>query len=120
MPNHNKSQSDTSKRDEIILTQGHKDDAGKPRITLFSSVAIEEISKVLTFGAEKYDDHNWRKGMKWTRVLDGVFRHLFAWLRGENTDPESGLSHLAHAGCGIMFLLDYEVNRKEFDDRYQQ
>lgn len=106
-------------RDEIIAREGHKDDYGKTRMALFSSVAMEEISKVLTFGAAKYDDHNWRKGMKWSRVADAVLRHMFAWLRGEDKDPESGLSHLAHAGCGIMFLLDYELNRREYDDRYK-
>ena len=45
--------------------------------------------------------HNWRDGLDWTRVSSAVLRHLSAWHGGEDIDPESGLSHLAHAGCGI-------------------
>ena len=38
---------------------------------------------------------------------------------GEDKDPESGLSHLAHAACCIMFLLEFEKTHPELDDRYK-
>lgn len=106
-------------REEIILKQGHKDDSGKPHLALWSSVAIEETGKVLTFGANKYSPYNWRKGMSWVRVMSACLRHIFAWLSGQDKDPETGLSHLGHAMCCLMFLMDYEVNHPEFDDRYK-
>lgn len=81
--------------------------------------ALTEIAKVLAFGAEKYGRHNWRKGMAWSRLLGAILRHLFAWMQGEDKDPESGLSHLAHAGCDILFLLTYELNALGTDDRYK-
>jgi hypothetical protein len=56
--------------------------------------------------------------MEWTRLVGAVLRHTFAWMRGESIDPESGLSHLAHAACGLLFLLAYELNNVGTDDRY--
>ena len=96
-----------------------KFDEEKNRLELLSTDAIEEIGKVLTFGAKKYDDHNWRKGFKWSRLIGATIRHLFAWMRGEDKDKETGLSHLAHAGCCIMFLLEHEKKGLGIDDRYK-
>jgi len=107
-------------RERIIATSGHKDDAGKPRLALYSPIAFYKIGQVLEFGATKYTPYNWRKGMSWIRVASAGLRHFFSWLGGEDKDPETGFSHLAHLGCCVMFLLDYEETRKEFDDRYQR
>jgi hypothetical protein len=46
-------------------------------------------------------------------------RHLHAFNDGEDKDPESGLSHLAHLGCCVMFLLEFEKTHKELDDRFK-
>lgn len=102
----------------LPLKEGTKNDQDKIRVELLPIESLEEIAKVLTFGAKKYDAENWRKGISFKRVLGGIFRHLYAYARREDKDPESGISHLAHAGCGILFLLWYEQYRKEFDDRY--
>jgi hypothetical protein len=101
------------------LKSGKKNDKGKPPIAFCSGIALEKISEVLSFGEAKYGRDNWRAGLSWVRVTSAVLRHLFAWLRGEDKDPETGLSHLAHAGCGLMFLLEYEETRRAFDDRYK-
>jgi hypothetical protein len=97
---------------------GTKHDAGKVRLDLLPYESLEEIGKVLTFGASKYDDHNWRGGMAWSRLLGALLRHIFAWASGQDKDPETGLSHLAHAGCCIVFLLSYEKLGAGEDDRY--
>jgi hypothetical protein len=99
---------------------GVKNDSEKAaRPELLPVEALEEISKVLAFGAKKYADNNWRGGFKWTRVLGALFRHLYAWGRGEDKDPETGLSHLAHAGCNILFLLTFELTKTGQDDRHR-
>lgn len=98
---------------------GVKFDQGKPRMDLLDARAIEQLSLVLTFGAEKYAAHNWRKGLSKSRLLAAALRHLFAYLRGEDSDPESGLSHVAHAMCCCMFLLGLE-HRVDLDDRYRE
>lgn len=98
-------------------TEGRKDDGDKTPWDLLPSDAVEEILKVLAFGAKKYDRRNWEKGMAWSRPFAALMRHMWAWQRGEGTDPETGLSHLAHAGCCILFLLAYERRKIGKDDR---
>lgn len=100
--------------------EGMKFDDTKPPLELISPLALDELAKVLGFGAKKYEPYNWAKGIRYTRVLGAILRHVFAYLRGESKDPESGLSHIAHAMCGCMFLLHYEKMRPEFDDRAEK
>jgi len=97
---------------------GRKFDNGKPRTDLISSAAILELAKVLEFGARKYDPWNWASGIKYSRIIGAALRHLLAWKDGEDQDPETGLSHVAHAMCNLMFLLDYlDRQRSDLDDR---
>jgi hypothetical protein len=98
---------------------GVKYDNGKPMIGLLPPEAIIEVAKVFTFGAKKYNSHNWRGGLSYSRLYDAALRHQFAWIGGEDLDQESGISHLAHAACGIMMLIAMEQNRKDLDDRYK-
>jgi hypothetical protein len=73
-----------------------------------------EIVKVLEFGAKKYDVDNWQRvPQARTRYFDAAMRHLIAWREGESTDAESGLHHLAHAGCCVVFLLWFELTLAE-------
>lgn len=94
-----------------------KHDAHKPRYDLIPPEALDAFVQVLTYGAEKYEDRNWEKGMPWGRFFAACMRHLWAWWRGETNDPETGLPHLAHACCCIMFLLTYECRGVGEDDR---
>jgi hypothetical protein len=105
-----------------MSSKGKKFDAGKPMVSLVPSQPVIEIAKVMTFGAKKYAAHNWRNGLNWSRVADATLRHFLAWKEGEDFDPESGLLHLAHAGCNLMFLLEYQTNPvyQPFDDRFKK
>lgn len=96
---------------------GLKYDDGKADLTLLNRWALEEIAHAFAFGARKYGRYNYRKGMAWTRIAGGALRHINAWVWGENKDPESGLSHLAHAGACVFMLLDYEHNNLGEDNR---
>jgi hypothetical protein len=98
---------------------GIKHDSGKAPMSLLSREALEQTALVLAFGADKYAAHNWRKGFQWSRPLSAAMRHLLAFQDGEDRDPESGLSHLAHAMCCIMFVLEFEKTHKELDDRWK-
>lgn len=100
------------------LTGAKKADRQKNRVDLLPTVPLEAIAEVLTFGATKYGDNNWRVGMSWMRLYGSTLRHLFAWARGETNDPESGLNHLAHAACNVLFLLDFAYHNRGTDDRY--
>lgn len=96
-----------------------KFDQDKLPLHLLSTEAMNQTAAVLAFGAQKYAEHNWRKGFAWSRPLAAAMRHITAFNAGEDKDPESGLSHLAHAACCIMFLLEFEKTHPHLDDRYK-
>lgn len=96
-----------------------KHDQDKLPLHLLSTEAMNQTAAVLKFGAQKYAEHNWRKGFAWSRPLSAAMRHITAFNAGEDIDPESGLSHLAHAACCIMFLLEFEKTHPHLDDRYK-
>ena len=98
--------------------EGTKADEGKLPLDLLAFDALEGTASVLRFGAEKYAPRNWEKGIAFSRVFAALLRHLFAWWRGEDTDPETGLSHLHHAACCVMFLQAYTIRKTpNTDDR---
>jgi hypothetical protein len=95
-----------------------KHDKGKLPWDLLPVDAIEDIVAVLQYGAEKYAPRNWESpGFAYLRLWAAAIRHLMAWRRGDTFDDESGLHHLAHAVCCILFLLQYHHTGKGKDDR---
>lgn len=94
---------------------GLKYDQGKSRVDLLIDGcpnAIKAVSDVLTFGAKKYDDHSWQcveNGI--SRYKAAMLRHIIAHSSGELIDSESGLSHLAHAACNALFILELELKK---------
>jgi len=103
----------------VKLGNALKFDTDKLPVNLLSTEALNQTAAVLKFGADKYHAHNWRDGFAWSRPLAAAMRHIMAFNDGEDKDPESGLSHLAHAACCIMFLLEFEKTHPELDDRYK-
>ena len=102
------------------FTGAVKHDAEKVRLELLPFTAMFAIGDAFTYGARKYADHNYRKGMRWSRLLGASLRHLAAWGAGEDLDPESGLHHLAHAGACVMMLLDAQLLKLGEDDRWRK
>jgi hypothetical protein len=113
---------------EVKTAEGRKDDMGKVRMELLPPELLFAVSEILTFGASKYADRNWEKGMKWGRVFGALMRHLWAWWGGKTLtktnfvfgelDMETSRSHLWHAGCCIAFLIAYEARGVGEDDRF--
>ena len=102
---------------ESVTSEGKKDDSGKLRFDLLPALALEDLARIYTYGAEKYADRNWEKGIKWSRVFAAMMRHAWAFWRGETFDPESKMHHMAHVAWGAFTLLEYMRIRSEFDDR---
>ena len=89
--------------------EGVKYDNDKLRWDLLPMAPVEEVVKVLTYGAKKYDDENWRKvDNQRSRYYAAAMRHIVAWWQGEKRDPERGYHHLAHAICCLIFLIEGE------------
>jgi len=102
---------------EEKLKEGVKFDQDKLRYDLVPADSLRQLVEIYTFGAKKYEDHNWRKGIKWSRIYGALQRHLNSFWEGENNDPESGKNHLAHAAWGCFTLLNYCDTHNELDDR---
>lgn len=71
------------------------------------------VAAVRGYGVFKYEDpENWRH-VEPERYRDALYRHWLEYLDDPQAkDDESGLPHLWHAACNIMFLiaLEMEVN----------
>ena len=104
----------------LIDNPGLKYDGEKVRTDLYSVPAYLGTCMVLTYGAKKYAAWNWSKGINYMRVYGALLRHITSWVMGQRLDEETGLPHLDHAACCIMFLQHYDKHNeryKEFDDR---
>lgn len=94
------------------MAEGVKFDADKLRYDLVPPEALEQIAEVLTYGARKYAPDNWKTvSDPYARYYAAAMRHMEARRMGEVDDPESGLPHLAHASCCLMFMLWHDVKR---------
>lgn len=98
-----------------LKVSGVKNDQGKLRYDLVPYNAFREVVKVLTFGASKYDEENWRKVPEWRkRYFAAAMRHILdGWGAGEQNDPESKTHHLSNAITCLMFILEKELTGEE-------
>ena len=102
------------------LTKAAKYDKNKFRFDLIPARSIEGLADIYTYGANKYADRNWEKGLKWSRVFAAIMRHLWAMWKGEWLDPESKKPHVIHAMWGCAALYEYSFTHPELDDRPKQ
>lgn len=97
--------------------KGRKDDQTKPDMSLLPLDVLEEVAKVLTFGAKKYSRDNWQHVPDaWNRYTAAMLRHLKAMRTGERIDPDSGLSHAAHMACSALFLVWFDMQKAEVSE----
>ena len=102
---------------KYVAKAGVKYDQEKERYDLVPVLALEEVAKVLTAGATKYnedyEEENWRKVPNATRrYFSATQRHLAKVRKGETHDIETNLHHYAHAITNLMFLLEKELENK--------
>ena len=80
--------------------------------------AIIEMGAVMDGGAFKYGAYNYRDtNISTTTYHDAILRHFMLWADGEDTDPESKASHLAHVMACCALMIDAQENGKLVDDR---
>ena len=106
---------------KIKYGKATKNDKHKPSMALLPPVALSGIAKVFTYGEIKYHAYNYKTGtgLDWDRPYSACLRHLNTWWGGEDNDIETKLSHLKHAGCCIMMLIDLCDSKKGKDTRYK-
>ena len=108
--NHLYTSNDIIKNSQTATTGGRKFDGNKLEYGLLPPLALKAIVEILTIGAQKYERDNWKHvpdGKR--RYFDAGMRHLWDSKCGEKYDEETNKSHLAHAICNLMFLLEKEL-----------
>lgn len=95
-----------------------KHDQDKPDYSLLTRGMLEPMVRALMFGEKKYSRFNYKTGFKNTRLTAAALRHIMAYQDGEDNDPESGISHLAHAMVALGMLLDNKANNVSEEGRY--
>lgn len=96
---------------------GARYNTGKVALDLVPLSSLEDCARVFDYGRNKYAAWNWAKGMDWSIPYACALRHLSAWFRGEDNDPESGLPHLGHVMCNLVMLSTYARTFPEGDNR---
>jgi hypothetical protein len=109
--------------DKVVFEPGKapKFDGGKAPMHLIPVKPLKDVAEVLAFGADKYGAQSWREGemIAWSRSYSAILRHLMAFHSGEDNDPETGKSHLAHAACCVLMLLEHTYVNPAGDDRFK-
>ncbi len=101
------------------MPEAVKHDQDKEPLALIDPEFPLGVARVLAFGANKYSEWNWAEGtFAWSRLLSAMQRHILAFQGGEELDKESGLPHLDHAACCLMFLRRYASDGLGKDDRF--
>ncbi len=111
--------------ERIINKTGGAKEQKKEQLSLMPPEALMEVSRIYSFGAEKYDKvhghrANWRRGYDWHLSYDAAQRHMNAFWGGETYDPESGEQHLAHAVFHMLALMTFVHEFPEGDTRWKK
>lgn len=90
--------------------QALKRDSGKLQMELIPPSTLISLGKVLTYGADKYSPHSWKKVEK-ERYIGAILRHLVKYMEDNSSiDNESGLLHIEHVLANACFLNDMQFN----------
>lgn len=103
-----------------LIAVGRKNDFrdGKARMDLLPLPELEEVAKVLTAGARKYGDNNWRSLPNgYERYKGALLRHLTAVERGQERDDDTGCLHIAQVAANALFMLHFKL-REARDGRH--
>jgi len=107
----------SSLQNESLQKLADRFNEGKPQWSLMDFESFEPMIRVLEYGSKKYARNNWKKGLPTVEIMDSLMRHIISFLEGEDIDKESGLPHIGHMMCNLMFLSYVMKNKPELDNR---
>jgi len=84
---------------------------GRIRYDLCDMPMLKRWAELMTKGAEKYSEHNWKKAStqeELDRFVESAFRHFFQWITGERDEDHAAavIFNLAGAEHVMKKLLD--------------
>lgn len=94
--------------------KGSKDE----RFDLLPYEQLAEVARHFGKGAEKYADHNWKRGFAWSLAEGALMRHFAAFMEGEEIDEETGSHHMAAVAFHALALLYFKEHHRDLDDRF--
>lgn len=97
---------------------GIKYDSDKLRMDLIDPFFVEGVARVLTFGSNKYGDHQWKGGFPLDCLIASLQRHESELRKGILVDSESGIEHVYHAACNLMFIA-YLIRTKKYKKNFE-
>lgn len=99
------------------LIQARKE--GKAPLEYLVTSVWPEDAVVHKHGADKYGRLNWRVDpILYSTYKAAMLRHMVAFFdKGEDIDPDSGVSHLAHIRACAAVLRDAQLQGSAIDDR---
>lgn len=101
----------------VTSTTGGQKGSKPARYDLIPAASLDAIARLYGRGAEKYEDHNWRKGYDWSLSFAALQRHAWAFWNGEDNDAETGMPHMTSVAFHAMALLEFMETHPEFDNR---
>ncbi|GAN79829.1 hypothetical protein Aam_030_062 [Acidocella aminolytica 101 = DSM 11237] len=96
---------------------GLRYDDEKPRYDLIPPDALHALAVHYTISLKKYPERNWERGMAWGKCFASLMRHAWAWMRGEDFDPETGSHHMIAAAWNALAIATYHMRGIGNDDR---
>jgi hypothetical protein len=101
----------------ITSSTGGQKGSKSARYDLIPAEALRTVAELYGKGAEKYEDHNWRRGYDWSLSFAALQRHAWQYWNGEDNDAETGLPHMASVAFHALALIEFAQTHPEFDNR---
>lgn len=102
------------------MQQGERNNEGKLEWSQVDFKALEPMVRVLMKGGKAHGKDNWRKGFPTLEVCESLLRHTFAYMSGEDNDPQTGEPHTGHILSNAMFLSHMHEFRPDMDNRLKK
>ncbi len=101
----------------VTSTTGGQKGQKTARFDLIPAGPLWAVAELYGRGAAKYEDRNWEKGYDWSLSFAALQRHAWSFWAGQDTDPETGLPHMASVIFHAMALIEFATTHPGFDDR---
>jgi hypothetical protein len=88
------------------------------RYDLIPTGPLRQLAEHYGVGAQKYDDHQYRKGYEWGKSFAALQRHTWAFWNGEDIDAETGSLHIIAAAWHCLTLAEFTAQHPDMDDRF--
>jgi hypothetical protein len=109
------------------MSKWNKSETGAMReaigVPYFRQLPLEALAAgaaALEYGAKKYDNRNWEKGLPYQQMIDSLKRHIEDFERGRDYDDAeggSGLPHVALIMSSAIMLSASVIRGIGQDDR---